>query len=63
LSEDEAVFTPSEFVVYIAKARKVEVGAIKVPRRVLMTYQRTAYEYAKRLIVSKLVDWWIYGPL
>jgi uridine phosphorylase len=61
LSEDEAVFTPSEFVGYIAKARKVEVDAIKVPQRLLMTYQRTAYEYAKRLIVGNLVDWWIYG--
>jgi hypothetical protein len=30
LSEDEAVFTPSEFVGYIAKARKVEVDAIEV---------------------------------
>lgn len=61
LSEDEAVFTPSEFVSYIAKARKVEVDEIKVPQRLLMTYQRSAYECAKRLIDGKLVDWWIYG--
>jgi uridine phosphorylase len=61
LSEDEAVFTPSEFISYIAKARKVEVDEIKVPQRLLMTYQRSAYEYAKGLIDGKLVDWWIYG--
>ncbi|MCK4474580.1 hypothetical protein KAU30_01955, partial [Candidatus Bathyarchaeota archaeon] len=61
MSRDEAVFTPSEFIRYVAKARKVEVDTIKVPRRLLMIYQRRAYEYAKKLIGGKFVDWWIYG--
>lgn len=32
LSKDEAIFTPSEFVSSIGKARKVEVDEIKVPQ-------------------------------
>jgi len=61
LKEDEPVFTPSDFIRYVAENRKVSVDAIRAPERLLMTYQESAYEYAKGLIGGKLADWWWYG--
>ena len=61
MSGDEAVFTPFDFIRYVAENRKVAVDAIKVPKRLLMTYQRSTYEYAKKLVDGKSVDWWMYG--
>jgi len=60
LSEDEAIFSPSDFIRYIAENRKVSVDALKVPQRLLMTYQRSAYECAKKLIDGKSIEW-LYG--
>jgi len=45
----------------VAENRKVSVDAIKVPQRLLITYQRRTYEYGKKLIDGKSVDWWMYG--
>lgn len=61
MSEDEAIFTPLDFVRYVAENRKVPVDTIKVPQRLLITYQRRTYEYGKKLIDGKSVDWWMYG--
>jgi len=61
VSEDEAIFTPLDFVRYVAENRKVPVDTIKVPQRLLMTYQRHMYEYGKKLIDGKPIDWWMYG--
>lgn len=61
MSEDEAIFTPLDFVRYVAENRKVSVDTIKVPQRLLITYQRRTYEYGKKLIDGTSVDWWMYG--
>ncbi len=61
LSEDEPIFTPLDFIRYVAETRKVPVDTIKVPRRLLITYQKGTYECAKNLIGGVAVDWWIYG--
>lgn len=61
MSEDEAIFTPLDFVHYVAENRKVPVDTIKVPQRLLITYQRHTYEYGKKLIDGKPIDWWMYG--
>jgi len=61
VTEDETIFTPLDFVRYVAENRKVPVDTIKVPQRLLMTYQRHMYEYGKKLIDGKSVDWWMYG--
>jgi uridine phosphorylase len=54
-------FTPQDFIRYIAEVKKLPISAIKVPERLLITYQRSAYEYAKSLINGELLEWWIYG--
>jgi len=61
LNEDEPVFTPLDFIRYLAKTRNVPAEAIKVPERLVFTYQPRTYEHAKNLIDGKPVDWWIYG--
>ncbi|MEM2917762.1 MAG: nucleoside phosphorylase [Candidatus Bathyarchaeia archaeon] len=59
--EDEPIFTPRDFVRYVAEVKKLPINTIKVPERLVITYQRSAYEYAKSLINGKLLEWWIYG--
>jgi uridine phosphorylase len=61
LDEDKAVFTPEDFITYIAKTRKIPVDTLKIPERLLITYQRISFKYAKELINGKVVDWWWYG--
>lgn len=61
MSEDKPVFTPTDFIRYVAKLRNIPVEAIKVPERLVFTYQTRTYEHAKNLINGKPVDWWIYG--
>ncbi|MEM0356921.1 MAG: nucleoside phosphorylase [Candidatus Bathyarchaeia archaeon] len=61
MNEDKPVFTPSDFIHYIAKTRNFPVETIKVPERLVFTYQPRTYEYGKNLIGGKPVDWWIYG--
>lgn len=60
MKDDEAVFTPSDFIRQAAENRKVPVEAIKVPRCLLLTYQRSIYKHAKKLIDGKEIDW-LYG--
>lgn len=52
--------TPSDTIRYIAENRKVPVDALKVPERLLITYQRSAYESAKNMVSGKPFEW-IYG--
>jgi len=63
LTEDQAIITPLDFVRYVAENRKIPVDNAKVPQRLLMTYQRSAYNYAKELIKGKPLDWWTYGEV
>lgn len=58
---DEPVFTPQDFIRYVAEVKRLPLDAIKVPEHLLITYQRSAYEYTKSLINGKLLEWWIYG--
>jgi uridine phosphorylase len=60
LSEDEAICAPSDTIRFVAENRKVSVEALKIPQRLLMTYQRSTYECAKNLVNGKSVEW-IYG--
>lgn len=57
MSEDEAVFTSKDVIRYAAESRKVPVDSLRIPQRLLITYQRRAFESAKNLIHGKCVDW------
>jgi uridine phosphorylase len=60
MGEDKALFNPSDFIRYIAENRKVSVDSLRVPKRLLMTYQRSVYELAKEMTKGEYIDW-IYG--
>ena len=61
MSEDEAIITPLDFIRYVAENRKIPMDTVKAPQRLLTTYQRSAYEYVKKLINGKPINWWTYG--
>lgn len=60
MNEDEAICKPFDSVRYTAQNRKVSVDTLKVPQRLIITYQRSTYECAKNLINGKSVEW-LYG--
>ena len=62
MSDSKAVFTPSDTIRYVAENRKVPIDALKIPERLLITYQRSTYENAKNLINGKSFEW-IYGEI
>jgi uridine phosphorylase len=63
LKDDKCIFTPSDFIKYLSKERKVTLDKIRVPPHLLITYHRSSYECAKQLINGNLVDWWIYDDV
>jgi uridine phosphorylase len=60
---DDCVFSPSDFIKYLANRSKISLNKIRVPSQVIITYQRSVYEYAKRLVNGNPVDWWIYDEI
>lgn len=60
MSEDDAIFTPDDVIRYMVENRKIPVDNIRIPERLLLTYQRSAYECAKNLVNGKCVEW-LYG--
>ncbi len=60
MNEDDAIFTPDDVIRYMIESRGVPVESIRIPERLLLTYQRNAYEYAKNLIDGKCIEW-LYG--
>lgn len=60
LSEDESICQPSDAVSYIAKSRGVSLESLRIPRRLVLTYQRSAFECARNLVKGKCVEW-LYG--
>lgn len=60
MKEDDAIFTPDNVIRYTAENRKIPVDSMKIPERLLLTYQRSTYECAKNLVNGKCVEW-LYG--
>jgi len=60
LSEDEAIFTTDDVIRCAAENRKIPFDAMKLPQRLLLTYQRSTYTCAKILVDGKCVEW-LYG--
>jgi uridine phosphorylase len=60
MSEDKAICNPYDAIRYVAENRKVSIDALKIPQRLLLTYQRSTFECTKNLVKGKSVEW-IYG--
>jgi len=61
LREDEAILKPFDFIKYVAESRKIPVDSVRAPENLLITYQRRTFEYGKKTIKGKQVNWWPYG--
>ncbi|MFQ6095031.1 MAG: nucleoside phosphorylase [Candidatus Bathyarchaeia archaeon] len=60
LDEDEPVFTPHDVVRYDAQCRGVDIEHFQIPTRLILLYQRNAFEYAKKVLEGKNLEW-LYG--
>jgi len=60
LSEDEPVFTPTDFIRYEARRRSVDEESFQIPKRVILLYQKETFEYARQVLSGKIMDW-LYG--
>ena len=60
VSEDESISKPSDAVRYCAEDRKVSIESLRIPERLILTYQRATFDCAKELIEGRCVDW-LYG--
>jgi len=59
--DEESVFTPSQFIGYVAQNRGLKKSALKIPRRLVMVYDRNELRYLRGLIGGKAVKWWYGG--
>jgi uridine phosphorylase len=60
VKEDESITKPSDAVRYCAENRKIEVDALRVPQRLVITYLKSSFQCAKELAKGTLIEW-IYG--
>ena len=61
MNNDEPIFTPHDFLNYVASVRGVDVEAFQIPSRMIIVYQQRHFDLIDRLIKGKPVEWWWYG--
>jgi uridine phosphorylase len=61
MSEDEPLFTPLDFISTLARAANIPPKDVSIPKRIVLTYERGSYEYAKGLTGGKPLGWWVYA--
>lgn len=61
-SSDESVLQPLKFIAYVARRQGRSVRDMRLPRSLVVFYQRRDFEEAKRLAKARTVDWWYAGP-
>lgn len=62
LNEDEPLFTPEDFLQYEARRRGVSKEGFHIPNRLILVYQRDAFEQVKQILNGKVKEW-LYGEL
>jgi uridine phosphorylase len=58
MNSDRAIFSPLDYIRYLARRNNIAINMMKLPERLLVTYQRTAYESARNIIGGHSIDWW-----
>jgi uridine phosphorylase len=61
MENDTPIFTPKDFVEYVASIRNVDVETFQIPQRMVMVYNSRHFNFVNKLIKGKPVDWWWYG--
>ena len=61
MKDNEPIFTPNDFLNYVAAMRGVRVEAFQIPSSMIIVYQQRHFDLIDRLIEGKPVDWWWYS--
>jgi hypothetical protein len=61
VKNNEPIFTPHDFLNYVAAVRGVGVEAFQIPSSMIIVYQQRHFDLVDRLIEGKPVEWWWYG--
>lgn len=61
MENDTPVFTPQDFLQYVASVRQVNVETFQIPPRIVMVYNRRHFDFVNELINGEPVEWWWYG--
>jgi len=61
MENDTPIFTPEDFLKYVASIRNVDVETFQIPQRMVMVYNSRHFNLVNKLIKGKPVDWWWYG--
>jgi len=60
LNEDEIIFTPKDFLQYEAQHRGVNIDYFRIPSRLILLYQKKAFEHVRKTLRGKTIKW-LYG--
>lgn len=58
---DEPVLKPSQFIAYVARRLGLSVSEMRLPRLLLVFYERRTFEFAQLLAKVRTVKWWHAG--
>ncbi len=58
MKDKDAVFSPQDYLRIIAKRQGVPESSLRIPERLLITYQHNAFETAIQLMKGEPVEWW-----
>jgi len=58
---EEPVFTPSQFIDYIARTRNLKSIPLQIPPRLVMVYDLSNFKYLQKITKSKAIKWWYSG--
>ncbi len=61
MEEDTPIFTPKDFLRYVASVRSISVETFKIPQRMVMVYHRGHFDFVNQLIEGEPVEWWWYS--
>ncbi len=61
MKDDVPVFTPQDFLQYVASVRDVNLETFRIPPRMVMVYNRRHLDFINELIDGKPCEWWWYG--
>ncbi len=57
---DEPIFSPQDFLDYVAREKNVGIETFRIPQRMIMVYNRRHFDIVSKLIKGKPANWWWY---
>jgi len=57
MGEDESISRPADIIEYVAKKRGLPTQALNVPQFLMLTYHRSSFDFARKLINGNCFEW------